>query len=111
MQTQSSRATSKRGVLRGPSCGLTVREMLAECHTPAPILPDRAAWFHERIADGLAQCDDDAAQLVRWEASTDAKLRPSPGFDFAAAHSKVRANRAKFHAAAACLDAKPRIVS
>ena len=89
---------------------VTVRGMIAECHAPGPIHPARAAWFHTSLRDGITICDSDARQLERWEGATERELRPSPGFDYAAARARLKERRAAFHAAAASLDAKPRLI-
>ena len=89
---------------------VTVREMIAECHSPRPIHPARAAWFHTRLRDGITICDSDARQLEQWEGATERELRPSPGFDYAAARERLKSRRAAYHAAAASLDAKPRLI-
>jgi hypothetical protein len=89
---------------------VTVREMIAECHSARPIHPARAAWFHTRLRDGITICDSDAAQLERWEHAPEWKLKPSPGYDYAAARRRLQEKRAAFHAAAASLDAKPRFI-
>ena len=89
---------------------VNVREMIVECHSPRPIHPARAAWFHTRLRDGIVICDSDAAQLERWEGATERQLRPSPGFDYAAARERLKSRRAAYHAAAASLDAKPRLI-
>lgn len=89
---------------------VTVREMLAECHSPRPIHPARAAWFHSRLRDGIVICDSDARQLAQWEGATDRELRPSPGFNYETARARLKSRRAAYHAAAASLDAKPRLI-
>ena len=89
---------------------VTTRDMIAECHSARPIHPARAAWFHARLRDGIVICDSDARQLERWECATERELRPSPGFDYAAAHARLKSRRAAYHAAAASLDAKPRLI-
>lgn len=89
---------------------LPMRAVIAECHAPGPIHPARAAWFHSRLRDGIVICDSDARQLEQWEGATDRQLRPSPGFDYAAARERLKSRRAAYHAAAASLDAKPRLI-
>lgn len=89
---------------------VSVRDIIAECHSPRPIHPARAAWFHTRLRDGITICDADARQLAQWEGATDRKLRPSPGFDYAVARARLKSRRAAYHAAAASLDAKPRLI-
>ena len=89
---------------------LPMRAVIAECHAPGPIHPARAAWFHTRVRDGIVICDLDARQLEVWEGATERELRPSPGFDYATAHARLKERRAAYHAAAASLDAKPRLI-
>ena len=89
---------------------VTVREMIAECHSARPIHPARAAWFHSRLRDGITICTADAAQLEQWETCKDPRRLPCPGFDFARVRRELQEKRAAFHAAAASLDAKPRFI-
>lgn len=89
---------------------LPMRAVIAECHAPGPIHPARAAWFHMRLRDGITICTADAAQLEQWEACKDPRRLPCPGFDFARVRRELQERRAAFHAAAASLDAKPRLI-
>jgi hypothetical protein len=98
--------TERRAI---PAPYLTTAAMVAECHAPTPIMPARAAWFHVRLAEGIAICTADAEQLERWETG-DPRRRPSRGFDFARVRRELMARRSAYHAAAASLAAKPRLI-
>lgn len=87
-----------------------MRWVIAECHAPGPIHAARAAWFHSRLRAGITICDSDARQLEQWEASGDKRRLPCPAFDFARARAKLKERRAAYHAAAASLAAKPRLI-
>ena len=89
---------------------VTVRDMIAECHSPRPIHPARAAWFHTRLRDGITICTADALQLAQWEANPDKRCLPSPSFDLARVRRELMEKRATLNAAAASLDAKPRLI-